>query len=533
MAANPFTQKRTLYCERRVGFTRTAATNAYDGIFWRMNSTIVTEINSAIGFLGSSALGTMTGHSRGFIATQINEKEYVVWVSTDYTGWFLAEDSFAQTSYTGDTHSNTTVDNIASTAGMYAGQAITGSGIPANTRIASVDSGTQITLTAAATATSAGVTLTKEPIAKILDADYPGNAGEVVVGTFASIDGYLVCATYSGRIYNSDLNSVTAWSANSYVSAQERPDPLLGVIRLRDHIVALGTSSIEFFGNDGNTTGSPFGRRKHLSMEVGCAENRALTLSPCAVVFDDILYWMTDGAVIGQVRAYTFGGGVDVLSTGHTQTVFAKYMRVSGGDLVGGLSVFEYKGSRYLHVAIFNTSTFDTIVDVPNMYWIEGGIWHRWELVDGTSPSSTVPFGKFITAGTTNVLYCFPQTNTGYYFASNGTHQDNATGSLVSFTRTITTGRIYLSAQNNRVILHSLRVIGDYPPLITTTDMNVSVSFNDGTTFSTARAFSMNTPRPQIRRLGSGYGPKFRFTDAMNEQNRIEAFAIEFDECLI
>src|SRR5260221_12546353 len=48
---------------------------------------------------------------------------------------------------------------------------------------------------------------------KIADADFPGNTGETVVGPFASMDGYLFQMDAKGRIWNSDLNSVTAWGA--------------------------------------------------------------------------------------------------------------------------------------------------------------------------------------------------------------------------------------------------------------------------------------------------------------------------------
>lgn len=62
-------------------------------------------------------------------------------------------------SQTGDTHTNTVIDNIADTSDLHVGMRITGTGIPAGTRIASITSGTAITITKAATATAVGVTL--------------------------------------------------------------------------------------------------------------------------------------------------------------------------------------------------------------------------------------------------------------------------------------------------------------------------------------------------------------------------------------
>src|SRR5207248_317511 len=63
---------------------------------------------------------------------------------------------------TGNTHSNTTIDTMSSTAGILVGAQITGSGIPAGTSVASVAS-SSITISQAATATASGVSLTVAP----------------------------------------------------------------------------------------------------------------------------------------------------------------------------------------------------------------------------------------------------------------------------------------------------------------------------------------------------------------------------------
>jgi hypothetical protein len=59
---------------------------------------------------------------------------------------------------TGDTHTNTTLDNLNLTTILKAGDFILGTGIPAFTRVASI-AGAVATLTQAATATAVGVTL--------------------------------------------------------------------------------------------------------------------------------------------------------------------------------------------------------------------------------------------------------------------------------------------------------------------------------------------------------------------------------------
>lgn len=72
------------------------------------------------------------------------------------TSWYKVNNQVT----TGDTHTNTTVDAIASTAAMYVGQPISGSGIPTGATIVSIDSGVAITISAAATSSLTGTSLT-------------------------------------------------------------------------------------------------------------------------------------------------------------------------------------------------------------------------------------------------------------------------------------------------------------------------------------------------------------------------------------
>ena len=61
---------------------------------------------------------------------------------------------------TGDTHTNTTIDALASVTGITVGMAVSGTGVAAGTVVSSIDSATAITVSLATTATAAGVTLT-------------------------------------------------------------------------------------------------------------------------------------------------------------------------------------------------------------------------------------------------------------------------------------------------------------------------------------------------------------------------------------
>ena len=81
--------------------------------------------------------------------------------------------SYAPAAVTGTTTSGSpTVTSVSSTANLSAGDAVSGTGIPSSTTILSVDSGTQFTLDANATASGSGVSVTPvSPAAVVGDYD--------------------------------------------------------------------------------------------------------------------------------------------------------------------------------------------------------------------------------------------------------------------------------------------------------------------------------------------------------------------------
>lgn len=89
---------------------------------------------------------------------------------------------------TGNTHTNTTVDGLASTAGILVGMNVSGAGIQVGATVSSI-TGSSIVISLAATATASGVSLTfgysypitKQGGAALTPGDIPGNLAEFTV----------------------------------------------------------------------------------------------------------------------------------------------------------------------------------------------------------------------------------------------------------------------------------------------------------------------------------------------------------------
>jgi hypothetical protein len=120
------------------------------------------------GYTGESQMKT---HNSGLMVTgnswahtnYVNSTKSPVWLDHTIDYGLSFEDA------TGDTHSNTTVDTIATSGKIAVGQYVTGSGIPAGTTVATISGGsagavTAFTLSQAATTSLTGVTLTFAPV---------------------------------------------------------------------------------------------------------------------------------------------------------------------------------------------------------------------------------------------------------------------------------------------------------------------------------------------------------------------------------
>jgi hypothetical protein len=128
-------------------------TQAYIGVVKSVDSNTSLTLVVVSGYAITARTGTFQS-LRGFapkVAKGHLTTDVAAATVTGGSTKFRSQKLDAGTVITGVLHTNTTVDGLSSTTGLTKGMPVTGTTIPANTRIASVDSGTQITLTIAAT----------------------------------------------------------------------------------------------------------------------------------------------------------------------------------------------------------------------------------------------------------------------------------------------------------------------------------------------------------------------------------------------
>lgn len=149
------------------------------------------------------------------------------------------------------------------------------------------------TASAAYYASSAAGVFGAGSLTEITDAQFPPKLGTPVhiVGRFVQMNGTTYVMSRDGKIYNSDLNSISSWNALGVKAAQTYPDRGLGLIRYKHHILAMGEETIEFFYDAGNAApASPLNRQDQAFIKMGVQ-------NPFAYInVQDVLYFISRDA---------------------------------------------------------------------------------------------------------------------------------------------------------------------------------------------------------------------------------------------
>lgn len=115
------------------------------------------------------------------------------------------------------------------------------------------------------------------------------------LGNLVFLDGYLFAVNLTnGRIYNSTVGGVlTTWSSIDYTTPEIYPDRCQWIDKHKNHLVAFGNSSVEFFYDAGIEVGSPLARQESYTSRVGIViPNLSGRVQKATASIDDDLYFI-------------------------------------------------------------------------------------------------------------------------------------------------------------------------------------------------------------------------------------------------
>jgi hypothetical protein len=542
---NPVTGKATLYVEKRPGWAQDSQVStgiASSGLIkpqlFSSPLTAFGDVSSNI-YIGTINVGVLSARALHFTETLINASSSVLIKASDGTGWYYTTGAKDVLTYTGFTSSGVlTVSTIADTTGLYPGQLITGNTIGAGARVSTVNFATStITLTVANTANSTGAIITKEPIAKILSANFLTTG--TYISAFAVKDGFHVYTTDDGYLNNSDLNTFLAYQASGRVAAQASPDPAVGVAVQKNAIAVFGLKTKEIFQNAGNAQGSPFNPVPQMTEYVGCLDQRSITQ------IEDDIFWVSSPAD-GDVGVYRMTGyssvrisppNVDrIIGTAATNgAIYAASFRLGGYNyaafaisiasdtpaskvlLETGDFILLETGDKILEEgAASQAASFVRLL----VYNIKLNIWSEWDC-------NQVTFVDSVGSGTNNQIIATSRFNTsGKIYridpvSLGAVYQDDG----ANYSTEIRTAKLDFGT-NNRKYIDEVELIAD---TVSSGTCTLYFSDDDYVTWSGGQTFDMSQQGKKVTRLGAHYNSRaYKLVHSNNGPFRAEALEITY-----
>lgn len=173
--------------------------------------------------------------------------------------------------------------------------------------------------------------------------------------TVAFLDGYFVFAIRDGRFFTSGINDITV-DALDFGKAESHSGGLLNAVAFGEQLMLMGPSSIEFWQNAGNATGTPFSRTSVVAR--GLASTFAVAGTEYG--FSSLIFIGDDNGV------YRLDGGYQPT-------------KISNADLDRLISAVADKTLLDVTVAVTEAHAWAT-VSGPNFSWtyeLATGFWHE------------------------------------------------------------------------------------------------------------------------------------------------------------
>lgn len=318
------------------------------------------------------------------------------------------------------------------------------------------------------------------------------------------MDGY-VFLIKGTDIYNSYLDNPKKWSPDNFITAEMYPDPIIGLARQNNQILAFGEYSTEYFYDAGNATGSPLNKNDAITIQLGLASLNSVVDHEKTVIWvgqsksGGRSIWMIDGFQAKQIEASPVERVLDLETDMSAITGF----------------VIRAKG-HYLYVINLPTANRTFVYDMEEKVWFE------WSSFDGLNHNMFAYSAE-----------C--DTNNGYpllLHKSLGIVSKLDSEIYKDLTRPIryqmNTPRFDANTYNRKNLI-SLGVVGDINST-TTQLLHVRWSDNDQQQYSSLRQLNLNSNRPFLTQCGTFRRRSFELVFDGNSDIRLESLELTYTE---
>jgi hypothetical protein len=319
---------------------------------------------------------------------------------------------------------------------------------------------------------------------------------------------FIGCAT-NNRIYNSDLGNPSSWNALNYITFEQTADTLVGICKHLNYIVAFGKSSMQFYYDAANATGSPLAVAQTYTLETGCAQGDSI------VSTDNTVLWV--GATKTHGKSVYLLDGVSPIKVST-----ASIDKALEADGLAKVTAFAYKfWGHSLYIITLHTTGVTLVYDINEKIWNQ---WTQYALASSDQPNAGTYQESYFrgvyyaeAAGTPFVL---DDDTATLYSLDNNTYMDN--GQPI-YCRSVT--EIKDNGTTQRKFYSRLEIIGDKA---VGGVMQVRHTGDDYNTWSTFRSIDLGASRPQIYLSGSDRRRAWEFLCTSNVPLRLECAELEF-----
>src|SRR3990167_8119999 len=331
---------------------------------------------------------------------------------------------------------------------------------------------------------------------QITDGDFTGLAHR---GKMEHVDGFAFIMDNTNKaIYNSDLNSLSAWQAVSYIVKQVVQDEAQGLMKFGSKLLGFGSETNEAFVNIGNAEGSVLQRVPNSIHKIGLANQTTLTGSTHYYTnVDDKLYFVGREAAATSLSVYMYNG--ERFERVSTQAVDKIINDNSGANY--SVNKVMFHGKRAIAFALYVTTA---ATQRWLMFFPDWNDWFEW--------TSTI----------------YTPVNSGEWFLGVGANQHKLKrisqassnwqddGTSYTFTHQFQLPRTGPNQQR----MSWFGVTGDTAR--SASSLAVSFSDDDGQNWSTARNIDLTSKEKLIRSCGAYIDRQIRLPHTANLDVRLE-----------
>ena len=158
-----------------------------------------------------------------------------------------------------------------------------------------------------------------------------------LTGGIVLLDTYIFLMSQDGKIYNSNVGDPHSWSDLDFIFTGRAVDTGVFLTKQQEHIVAISTTSIEFFYNAAALVGSPLARRPDIAYLTGAVDRKS-------VYSDNTVCYFIGSAISGSYSVYKLEGmRLDKVSHDTIDTwINSAILPTNGGVLMSGGSLGEH-----------------------------------------------------------------------------------------------------------------------------------------------------------------------------------------------